>query len=49
MASALEELQEFERQVDIEIAKLALWKQPLRSILSLIYLSADGQYVGTCS
>lgn len=46
MASALEELQEFERQVDIEIAKLALWKQPLRSILSLIYLSADGRYVG---
>lgn len=47
MASALEELQEFEKQADIEIAKLSLWKQPIRSILSLIYLSADGQYVGT--
>lgn len=47
MASALEELQEFEKQADIEIAKLSLWKQPIRSILSLIYLSADGRYVGT--
>lgn len=46
MTSALEELQEFEKQADIAIAKLSLWKQPIRSILSLIYLSADGQYVG---
>ncbi len=46
MANALEELQEFEKRADIEIAKLSLWKQPIRSILSLIYLSADGQYVG---
>ena len=47
MASALEELQEFEKQADIAIAELSLWRQPIRSILSLIYLSADGQYVGT--
>jgi hypothetical protein len=46
MANALEELQEFERQSDAAIAKLSLWRQPIRSILSLIYLSADGQYVG---
>ena len=38
MVSALEELLEFEKQADIEIAKLSLWKQPIRSILSLIYL-----------
>lgn len=47
MTRALEELLEFEKQADIEIAKLSLWKQPIRSILSLIYLSADGMYVGT--
>jgi len=47
MVAALKELQAFEEQADAEIAKLALWRQPIRSILSLIYLSADGQYVGT--
>lgn len=46
MDSALAELKEFEERADTEIAKLALWRQPIRSILSLIYLSADGQYVG---
>ena len=46
MVSALEELQEFEKEVDTQIAKLSIWKQPIRSVLSLIYLSADGQYVG---
>lgn len=46
MTSALEELQDFENRADIEIAKLSIWKQPIRSVLSLIYLSADGQYVG---
>jgi hypothetical protein len=46
MANALEDLQEFEKQSDAAIAKLPLWQQPIRSILSLIYLSADGQYVG---
>lgn len=46
MVSALEALQEFEKQADIEIVKLSLWGLPIRSILSLIYLSADGQYVG---
>jgi Holliday junction resolvase-like predicted endonuclease len=46
MVSALEEFKEFEKRADIEIAKLSLWKQPIRSILSLIYLSADAQYVG---
>lgn len=47
MADALTEIQAFEKQADTEIAKLALWRRPIRSILSLIYLSADGQYVGT--
>jgi Holliday junction resolvase-like predicted endonuclease len=46
MASAFEELEEFEKQADIEIAKLSIWKLPIRSILSLIYLSADGHYIG---
>lgn len=46
MISALEELLEFEKQADIEIANLSIWKQPIRSVLSLIYLSADRQYVG---
>lgn len=46
MTDALEELQGFESQSDFAIAKLSLWRQPIRSILSLIYLSADGQYVG---
>lgn len=46
MAKALEELHEFEKHADIEIAKLSIWKLPIRSILSLIYLSADEQYVG---
>lgn len=47
MVSALESLQEFEKQADNEIAKLSLWELPIRSILSLIYLSADSKYVGT--
>lgn len=40
------ELQTFESRADAEIAKLALWRQPIRTILSSIYLSADGYYVG---
>ena len=47
MADATKELQDFEEHADAQIAKLALWRMPVRSILSLIYLSADGQYVGT--
>jgi hypothetical protein len=47
METALEILQKFEKQADVSIAKISLWKHPIRSILSLIYLSADGQYVGT--
>lgn len=42
----LNTLEEFEEYADTEIAKLALWRQPIRSVLSLIYLSADAQYVG---
>ena len=41
-----QELQEFERRADVAIAKLSLWQQPIRSILSHIYLSADHLYVG---
>ncbi|MHA7777898.1 hypothetical protein [Roseibium sp. M-1] len=40
------ELQAFESRADAEIAKLALWRQPIRTILSSIYLSADGHYIG---
>lgn len=40
------ELQTFESWADAEIAKLALWRQPIRTILSSIYLAADGHYVG---
>ena len=47
MIAALEELKAFEEHADAEIAELALWRKPIRSILSLVYLSADGQYVGT--
>lgn len=47
MTSGFKELEEFEKQADIAIAELSLWRQPIRSILSMIYLSADGQYVGT--
>lgn len=43
MAGALKELEDFEAYADAEITKLSLWGQPVRSILSLIYLSADGQ------
>lgn len=46
MAPAIDDLKEFERIADAEIAKLALWQQPIRSILSVIYLSADSKYVG---
>ncbi len=46
MASALEDLKRFEKEADSKIAKLALWEQPIRSILSMIYLTADSQYVG---
>ncbi|MCP4932729.1 MAG: hypothetical protein GY927_00665 [bacterium] len=46
MPDAFEELEKFEKCSDAAIAKLSLWQQPIRSILSLIYLSADGQYVG---
>lgn len=40
------ELKTFESRADAEIAKLALWRKPIRTILSSIYLSADGHYVG---
>jgi hypothetical protein len=46
MVSAFEELQEFENSSDAAVAALSIWRQPIRSILSLIYLSADDKYVG---
>ncbi len=46
MASALQDLAEFEKHADAAIAKLSVWQLPVRSLLSLIYLSADSQYVG---
>jgi hypothetical protein len=46
MATPLEDLQEFENEADRTIANLTLWKQPLRSVLSMVYLAADGKYVG---
>lgn len=46
MASPLQDLEEFEKNADAAIAKLAVWQLPIRSLLSLLYLSADSQYVG---
>lgn len=45
--STLDEIERFEQQADIALDKLSIWRQPIRSILSMIYLSADDQYVGT--
>lgn len=36
----------FEKEADLRVRKLSIFRQTLRSILSLIYLSADAQYVG---
>lgn len=46
MSDASEEFLKFEEQADAAVAKLSLWRQPIRSILSLIYLSADSKFVG---
>lgn len=46
MSVGLDEVLKFEEHADSEIAKISLWRQPIRTLLSLIYLSADGQYVG---
>ncbi len=44
--SAEEELYHFERHADDLIANLSLWKKPLRSILSSLYLIADMEFSG---
>ncbi|NBU58718.1 MAG: hypothetical protein EBS23_02855 [Betaproteobacteria bacterium] len=46
MVGALQDLEVFERHADAAMAKLPLWQLPIRSLLSLLYLSADSQYVG---
>lgn len=46
MNSDLEDIKKFEAFADEEVAKLSIWKLPIRSILSLIYLGADEQYSG---
>lgn len=46
MNNGYEEFLAFEKDADADVAKIALWRHPIRSILSLIYLSADSQYVG---
>jgi hypothetical protein len=46
MVDALEEFKAFEQHADAQIAELALWRKPIRSILSVVYLYADGMYVG---
>lgn len=48
MSNGLDEFIGFEKYADQEIAKLSLWKLPIRSLLSWIYLSADSQYIGLC-
>ncbi|WP_142847585.1 hypothetical protein [Telmatospirillum sp. J64-1] len=47
MTRAIDEIEKFERQSDAIIEKLSIWHLPIRSLLSLIYLSADEKYVGT--
>ena len=46
MTRNLCELKKFEQRADLAIDKLSIWRQPIRSILSFIYLAADAQYVG---
>ena len=46
MTSELEDIKKFEAFADEEVAKLSIWKLPIRSILSLIYIGADEQYSG---
>jgi len=46
MVDGFEEFEKFEEYADVAVDRLFLWQQPIRSILSCIYLSADGQYVG---
>jgi hypothetical protein len=44
--SAQEELYAFERGADGLVAKLDLWRKPLRSILSSLFLTADAEFSG---
>lgn len=44
--SPYEQLVEFERFADQEIAKLDLWKLPLRTVLTMLLMAADGQFIG---
>ncbi|RUV31613.1 hypothetical protein, partial [Mesorhizobium sp. M7A.F.Ca.MR.148.00.0.0] len=46
MSDASEEFLKFEVHSDAAVAKLSLWQQPIRSILSALYLSADTKFVG---
>lgn len=46
MADALHELIEFEKRADAAIVELPVLRQPVRSLLSAIYLAADDRYVG---
>lgn len=46
MADALDELTEFEKNADAAVVNLPLLRQPVRSLLSAVYLAADSQYVG---
>jgi hypothetical protein len=46
VSNGFDEFIAFEKYTDQEISKLSLWKLPIRSLLSWIYLSADNQFVG---
>jgi hypothetical protein len=46
MTNALDEFKKFEEEADRRVRKIPIFGQPIRSVLSLIYLSADAQYVG---
>lgn len=46
MTSELDDIKKFEALADEEVAKLSIWKLPIRSILSLIYIGVDEQYSG---
>ncbi|WP_072386526.1 hypothetical protein [Hyphomicrobium sp. CS1BSMeth3] len=46
MSDALQELTEFEKHADAAVVELPVLRQPVRSLLSAIYLAADSRYVG---
>ncbi|MBY5505331.1 hypothetical protein HFO81_07200 [Rhizobium leguminosarum] len=46
VSNVLDEFYKFEKYADASVAELSIWKLPIRSILSSLYLSADAKFVG---